>query len=474
MDEARPRPDSGSVPPAGPDRPFPRPAGGAAGHIAEHSAGRALVERLHSAVLRFDEASPASRDRAIDVLRAFAVLGVMLGHWLVSAVVLRASGHLTGDSPLHYLPGFTPLTWLLQPLAVFFFVGGWSGARSHRSATARGGTHRGWLARRARLLLRPTAGFVATWSLVLLGLALTGVAFETIRTLLMLALSPLWFLGVYLLLTVATPLIRRYAGRCAVVAFLVVVTTDTTYRLSDGAEWADLLHSLNVPAGWLVPYALGAFCAANGLGRRGHAVGMLVGGAAVTAVLTLYFGYPASMVGVPGTEVSNLDPPSLAAVCFGVAQCGAGLLLCGPIRRLVGRPEPSDPDPGTSTAPAPGAASGVAPDPDSDPGAARVGGRGRAGEQGPPRATARQFCWAGVALLNLSALTVFLWHQTAMLTTTVVSLAFGDRLLGLHTVPDTVFWVLTRLAWLPVFAAVLTACWVAFRDLEFKARSSAQ
>ncbi|MFI5800332.1 acyltransferase [Streptomyces sp. NPDC051677] len=405
-------------------------------------AGPAAVDRLHRVVLRIDAATPLSRDRAVDVLRAYSIVGVVLGHWLVTAVVLRAGGHLEGDSPLSHMPGLTPVTWLLQPLAVFFFVGGRVGSLSYASAMAGRLGYRAWLVRRLRQLARPTLALLAVWALVLIGLAAVGVAYETIRTLVRLAVSPLWFLCVYAVITAATPLMRRCAGRLAFTAFVLVVILDLARGLAGDTEWVDVFRSLNVFAGWLVPYALGVLWAAGGLARRRHAVGMLVGGAATLAALVLWCGYPASMVGVPGAAMSNLSPPSLAAVCFGVGQCGLGLLLCGPLRRLTGQP----------TQPAQ-AAQAVPPLPVRGPGAL-------------VRATAGQFRWAAVALLNLSAMTVFLWHQTSMLATTVVALGFGQRRYGLHTAPDSPLWVASRLAWIPVFASVLAVFWLAFRDLE--------
>ena len=91
---------------------------------------------------------------------------------------------------------------------------------------------------------------------------------------------------------------------------------------------------------------------------------MLAGGAAATAALIAWAGYPASMVGVNGARISNLNPPTLAAVTFGVAQCGLALLLRDRLARLMRRP----------------------------------------------------LAWAGIALVNLSAMTLFLWHQTAFVT----------------------------------------------------------
>jgi hypothetical protein len=57
------------------------------------------------------------------------------------------------------------------------------------------------------------------------------------------------------------------------------------------------------------------------------------------AVPVAWAGYPAGMVGVPGAPVSNLDPPTLAAVTFGVAQAGlAGGVRPDPRRAVGGVP----------------------------------------------------------------------------------------------------------------------------------------
>lgn len=82
---------------------------------------RDLLERLEAA-------TPAGRDRGLDGLRALAVLGVVLGHWLVTALV-TGGGTVRVASPLRELPQLAPLSWLFQTLAVFFLVGGWVAAR---------------------------------------------------------------------------------------------------------------------------------------------------------------------------------------------------------------------------------------------------------------------------------------------------------------------------------------------------------
>ena len=82
----------------------------------------------------------------------------------------------------------------------------------------------------------------------------------------------------------------------------------------------------------------------------------------------------------------------------------------------------------------------------------------------------RPVAWAAVAMANLSAMTLFLWHQTAFLAVTTAGLAVG-RLPGLHTAPAHLSWVAERLAWLPAFAVALAVLWLVFRRAERAPRS---
>ncbi|MFF4410056.1 acyltransferase family protein [Streptomyces sp. NPDC001404] len=366
-----------------------------------------VLRSLRGLAQQIDSATPPGRDRAVDALRAFAILGVVLGHWLVTALVAD-SGTVHGASPLQYLPELTPVSWVFQTLAVFFLVGGQVGAQSYASARARGTTYGQWLGGRWARLFRPVAAVLTVWAVAAVAMLAAGVGMETLHTLLKLVLSPLWFLLVFAGLTAATPLVARLHPLWPLAVVLYVDLFRFGYG---GPAWTGWI---NVAAGWLVPYCLGAAWARGGLQSRATGWVLLLGGAAVTAGLVLWGGYPASMVGVPGAAISNLNPPTLAAVTFGLAQCGAALLLRGPLRRVLARPA----------------------------------------------------AWAAVALVNLSAMTVFLWHQTAMMAVTATGLLVGDPLPGLHTVPDGAGWVLARLAWLPVFAVALLICWAAFRGYE--------
>jgi hypothetical protein len=367
--------------------------------------------RIRDLAARIDAATPEGRDRTVDALRALAITGVILGHWLVTALVLTrgSKGDVLHDaSPLASMPWLTPLSWIFQTLAIFFFVGGYSAARSYR------GDYRAWLDRRLTRLARPVTALVAAWALLGTGLYLGGVSTSTLRTVLVLVLDPLWFLGVYAALTALTPLavalVRRLGASAAVIPFAMVAVVDAVRFAIGGPAWVGWV---NVEAGWLVPYLLGIAWAQGAFRGRRTPVLMLAGGTAATSALVLWAGYPASMVGVNGAKISNLNPPTLAVVTFGIAQVGLALLLRERLARWM-------------------------------------------------RSTV---AWAAVATANLSAMTLFLWSQTALLIVTMAGLLAG-RLPGLQTAPTSAVWIAERIAWLPVFATALAALWIVFRWFE--------
>ncbi|WP_432967982.1 acyltransferase family protein [Dactylosporangium sp. CA-233914] len=402
------------------------------------------------------------RDRAVDALRAIAILGVVLGHWLVTAVVVDGDT-VRVASPLRAVPWLSPASWLFQTLALFFFVGGLLAIRSHPLAihsrlvadrrphggtrthlvqrrdcagrtgagagdagAAAGGAagYRRWLAGRLERLFRPVLVLVAVWSALVIAAALwqyvspasPGVEngavdrfFAAIRSypVLKLVASPLWFLLVFAALTMARPL----AGRLHPLWPLAVVAFVDLGRFGlDAPAW---IGWVNLAAGWLVPFCLGAAWSRGQLRSQVSGWVLLVGGVGATVVLTRWFGYPVSMVGVPGQGISNLNPPTLAAVTFGIAQCGAALLLMPVLRRVM----------------------------------------------------RQRRLWRAVTVVNLSAMTIFLWHQTSLLAVTLLT---PGPLAGLHTAPQGSSWVLVRLLWLPVFAAVLVGCWLTFHRFEHR------
>lgn len=238
------------------------------------------------------------RDPVIDATRAIAIVGVVLGHWLVTAVVLTGDG-LVVDSPLRWMPELAPVSWVFQTLGLFFFVGGFGAARSAVPW---------WL--RARKLVLPVVVLVGVWAAVLFGLSLRGLPQQTVSTVGYLVVTPLWFLAVYVVLLAFTPLVSRL-GWWGVGFAVGLVVLDVGW--------------VNVVAVWWAPWQIGVLVAQRGQ-RRSWGVALFVVGAGAFALL-LGAGYPVSAVGVPGAAESNLSPPSALALALALAQVGLVLVL---------------------------------------------------------------------------------------------------------------------------------------------------
>lgn len=355
-------------------------------------------------VARIERATPGHRDRAIDGIRALAIAGVVLGHFMVMALVVGDGGGLHVTSPLVQLPALAPASWVLQMLGLFFLVGGYAAARGWAKADAYGP----WVRTRLVRLGRPVVAATAVLAVVLPVLYLAGVPYGTLRTTVVLFVQPLWFIGVYLVITALTPvavaLVRRL-GLAAVVPSLVIVAGIDLLRYGPWHDavpaWAGLV---NVIPGWAFGYLLGIAWAHGHLTRHRARI-LAAGGLVLALLLVLRFGYPVSMVGVPGAGRANSHPPSLLVLALAAAQSGIVILARDRIDALLRR---------------------------------------------------RPTLWAGVAVTNLSAMTIFCWHQIALMLLSGVTLALVPYgLPGLHDAPAGLAWVGCRFAWLPVHLLLL-------------------
>lgn len=366
-------------------------------------------------VARTAAATPPERDRAVDALRALAIVGVLLGHWLVTALVLAPDG-LRTVSPLVDMSYLVPASWVLQTLGLFFFVGGYANALSLARARKRGEDYQTWLRIRSARLGKPVLALLAVW--VPVWFILTGLAVpdQTVHTLVKLAVSPLWFVGVYYVLTAMTPWVlarvERWGAAAALLPLLVVACTDLI-RIHGWLGVPTALGWISLVVAWLVPYELGVAWERGGLRGRGTAWSLIAVGTSGYAVLVIVGSYPASMVGITGAERSNLAPPSLLVPALAAVQIGIGLKLIDRLRAAMIRPAK----------------------------------------------------WAAVAMLNRFAMTLFLWHLTALMVVTVFT-AGGHPLVGLHTDPSNLWWLAARVGWLPVFAAMLVLLGLGFARWE--------
>ncbi|MEV8532762.1 acyltransferase family protein [Streptomyces sp. NPDC051211] len=351
-------------------------------------------------------ATPAGRDRYIDLLRVASLGTVVLGHWLMAAV--SADGRI--GNLLALVPELQVLTWGLQIMPVFFFVGGFSHALSYRSLVRRQpGTPVYAVFLRARLqrLLRPTLVFVLVWAVLALGIQLAGGGSGLTGAALRLVTQPLWFIGIYLAMVAFTPPLLKLHERYGWGAFGALVAAAGAVdllRFGAGVPYAEFLNFAFV---WLAVHQLG-FLRADGRITR---PGALAAAGLAGAVLLVGFGpYPLSMVGMPGEKVSNMAPPTFALLCHGLWLTGAVELLRRPAAARLARP--------------------------------RV--------------------WRTVLAANGIAMTAFLWHLTAMLAVYAAQLAVGLAL----PEPATAAWWAQAPVRL-VLAALGTAALVAlFRRFE--------
>jgi hypothetical protein len=344
-------------------------------------------------------ATPTSRDRYLDLLRVASLAVVVLGHWLMAAVTPDGQvGNL-----LAVVPGLQILTWALQVMPVFFFVGGFSHALAHRSRPQ----YAAFLRARLQRLLRPAMVFIAVWGALALGLQLLGADGGLTGVALRLVTQPLWFIGIYLAMVAFTPPLLRLHGRWGWGAFAALAAGAAAVDVLRFGAGVPYVEFLNFALVWLAVHQLG-FLRADGLIRRPAL--LAAAGLAGAGLLVAVGPYPLSMVGMPGEKVSNMAPPTLALLCHGLWLVGAVELLKGPGARF----------------------------------------------------TARARVWRAVVAANGIAMTAFLWHLTAMLGVYGALLALGVRL----PEPSTAAWwaqVPLRLA----AAAALTALLVAlFRRVE--------
>lgn len=264
-------------------------------------------------------ATPATRDRYVDLLRVASLAVVVLGHWLMAAVT--ADGQI--GNLLAVVPELQLVTWVFQVMPVFFFVGGFSHALAHRSRPA----YASFLRARLQRLLRPTMVFVAVWGAAALVLQLAGADGGLTGVALRLVTQPLWFIGIYLAMVAFTPPLLRLHERWGWGAFAALAGGAVAVDVLRFAAHVPFVEFLNFAFVWLAVHQLG-FLRADGMIRR---PALLAGAGLVGAAALVALGpYPLSMVGMPGEKVSNMAPPTLALLCHGLWLVGAVELLRGP------------------------------------------------------------------------------------------------------------------------------------------------
>lgn len=348
------------------------------------------------------DATPATRDRYVDFLRAASIGVVVCWHWVFSVTHWR-DGELTMPNPIGQVPLLWLATWVLQVMPLFFFVGGHANNASWSACRRDGGTVATFARRRLHRLYRPLVGFVAAWA-----------AFEAIAFALVdgypgvlrygrVVFVPLWFLGVYTVVTLLTPLAERAHRQLGVLATIglgCVIVLGDLGRFEHGIGWLGLVNSLLV---FLFAHQLG-FHYRDGtfarIGRRGQA-GMAAAAGTALVVITSAGPYPQSMVAVGNGEISNMFPTTACIAVLAVFQAALAMLLRPAVAGWL----------------------------------------------------ERRSVWRTVVAANGVAMTVFVWHMTALLVVIAVVGMIGYQL----PADPTAAWWAVRPFWLVAPGAVLAA-----------------
>ena len=292
-------------------------------------------------------ASPP-REAALDLYRFGAVVVVVIGHWLLSVMTYR-NGEFGRDNPLVLMPWTQWLTWFFQVVPVFFAVAGYASAVSWTRRDATGGSdhegdarHPDSLSRQDRIRARvartlgPTAVYSLFVLLVMIALIAAGLSAEVRDVAGWAVAMHLWFLAVYLMVVVLTPLSlaahRRWGLAVPAVLGAGVVFVDVVGITTGHSE----IRVLNYLFCWAAIYQLG-IAWHGGLLRRRLLLTMAGVGASLLPALVTWGPYPVAMIGVPGVRVENSAPPSVALLGLAVVQIGVLFAIVPAVNRVLAR-----------------------------------------------------------------------------------------------------------------------------------------
>jgi hypothetical protein len=321
-------------------------------------------------------ATPDTRDRLVDFIRAASIIVVVFGHWFIGVIWWRG-GKIGTVSAIGLTGWLWIATWFLQVIPLFFFVGGFSNYMSYRSLRRRGGSPLLFLRSRAARLLKPSLVFVGVWIVIeivlhLLELGGSGLLRGVRPPGATVPFGPLWFLAVYFVIVMASPVtiwLHRRFGVAVLIALVLGAAAVDVVRFGFDHPSAG---QANVWLVFLLPHQLGYFYADGTLTRLSRTVFVAMAGLGFAAMMVLtnlnriFLGisiYPKSLLGTDVGLITNTNPPTAMMLAMAVWSIGAVMLLNPYLATWLRR--------------------------------ARV--------------------WKGVIAVNVVVMTLFLWHMTAYL-----------------------------------------------------------
>ena len=362
-----------------------------------------MTTRVFPSAAEIAQRTPADRDRAIDVIRIVSLVGVVAGHTIMATSIIDHDvfrwGNLLTTSVV-----FQALTWVFQIMPLFFFAGVAASVGSYDAGTSWGG----WLLKRCTRLYRPVFYYLAFWAAALLILKplLPVHVYEPVAGI---STQLLWFLGAYVLVLAAVPLLARITTRGQLVAsvagtYALVALVDAI-RINDHS-WSALGY-LNFVV-WLIPGMLGV---AYRRGLLTTPTALRVGLAMLVVNVALVWAgpYELSLVGIETQHIKNMTPPSLLLAGHAIMMCAFAIAAAPAISRWAARPQ----------------------------------------------------VWRLAVIGNTGAMTLYLWHMPALLG---MHLAFD--LAGLPRYPGQPHFLVLSVYQLTIMAILVAGLFLLLRPLE--------
>ncbi|MGC2941049.1 MULTISPECIES: acyltransferase family protein [unclassified Brevibacterium] len=347
---------------------------------------------------KVDEATPDTRSREVDFLRAAAITVVVLGHWTIIAV--SAGGGIDPHGLLDQARWTHPLTWVFQVMPIFFLVGGYSNALSWRSARRKNTGYAEWLRARLRRLGLPLIPLLLTWLATCVIALSAGAEPAAVQLASQMALVPTWFLAAYLLVVIVAPpcliLWEKWGWWSIIVGIVLAGIIDLISIVTD-SRLAGYPNYLLV---WASFHQFGYAWLDGRLTSLKRCLVLFVIGAVGLGLLVGFGPYPVSMITAGTDTISNSAPTRVTMAFLGMAQAGIVLMLQRPVARLLHSPG----------------------------------------------------LWFLTVLVNQRIMTWFLWHLTALTALANVLIALDAE--ALLPTPLTGIWWLTRPLWALVLLAI--------------------
>jgi len=352
------------------------------------------------------DATPTTRDRVVDLMRALSICVVVAWHWTFS-ITHWHDGRLVMPNPIADVPGLWAATWVLQVMPVFFFVGGYANLAGWQAAERDGTGAARFVRSRLVRLTKPLVPWLACWLAFDLAVQAGGGG-RSVAEWGRVVFVPLWFIGVYALVILAAPVTARlhaaHRGRVLVAMGAGILAADALRLATDVAGPLPALVGSGLV--WLWCHQLGYFWRDGSLvaGGRRRAAAVAAAGLAALTALTVAGPYSHSMVATGG-ESGNIRPTTACIAALAAFQLGLVLLARPALERGLARRRP----------------------------------------------------WRAVVAANGLAMPVFCWHMTAL-----VGFVWLYERAGFALGEDpTAAWWLSRPLWLAgpalVLAAVLAA-----------------